>query len=199
MPQGIYKHPPQCGFQKGHKVSKKTINNLLVWIKNNGSWNKGKLMSEEQKEKLRGNKNALGLIHSSKTRLKMSLAKKGKPNGRLGKHLSISSRRKIGEANSGSKNHFWKGGITPLNKKIRISIEYRLWREAVFTRDNWTCRKCGMRGKKLRAHHIYSFSQYPELRFIIDNGMTLCKNCHKKTKNYGKWKKMDIHSEYIKS
>ena len=70
--------------------------------------------------------------------------------------------------------------------KIRKSIEYRLWREAVFARDNWTCQKCGIKGGKLHSHHIQNFAQYPEIRFAIDNGITLCEGCHSNFhKRYG--------------
>ena len=87
----------------------------------------------------------------------------------------------------GENNHSWQGGITPYTKKIRNSIEFRLWREAVFARDNWTCQKCEERcgnGKAiyLEAHHIKGFTNYPELRFAIDNGLTLCRECHQLTK-----------------
>lgn len=86
----------------------------------------------------------------------------------------------------GEKCHFWKGGITPENQKIRHSIEYRLWREAVFARDNWICQKCKKRGGKIDPHHIQNFAQFSELRFAIDNGITLCRNCHKEFhKKYG--------------
>ena len=81
----------------------------------------------------------------------------------------------------------WRGGITPKNVKIRHSIEYRLWRESIFARDNWICQNCGLKGGKLNAHHIKNFSEFPELRFAIDNGITLCKKCHKKFHNiYGR-------------
>ena len=75
--------------------------------------------------------------------------------------------------------------ITPIHKRIRGSLEFRQWRESVFKRDNWTCQKCGKRSKKnawliIHAHHVKPFAIFPELRFIVDNGQTLCKDCHDK-------------------
>lgn len=81
----------------------------------------------------------------------------------------------------------WKGGITPINQLIRRSPEYKLWRISVFERDNYTCVWCGQVGRILHADHIKCFADYPQLRFAIDNGRTLCKECHKKTDTYG-WK-----------
>ena len=104
---------------------------------------------------------------------------------RVGSKFSEEHKKKIGLANSGENNGSWKGGATPENKRIRNSIEFRLWREAIFARDNWTCQKCKTRGGKLHPHHIKAFADYPEIRFALDNGITLCKDCHKKTKNYG--------------
>ncbi len=65
-----------------------------------------------------------------------------------------------------------------MNERLRRRIEYKLWREAIFSRDNWTCQKCGERGGKLVAHHLYNFADFPKLRTSIENGTTLCKKCH---------------------
>ena len=103
-----------------------------------------------------------------------------------GKKHSDVTRLKMSKSQSGEKGSGWKGGITPINYKIRNSLEYRLWREAVFKRDNYICIWCGDRkGGNLQADHIKRFSLYPELRFAIDNGRTLCVPCHKTTDTYG--------------
>lgn len=109
---------------------------------------------------------------------------------KLGLKRTETQKRYLSEIHRGEKNPQWKGGVTPLYKQIRKSQEYKLWREAVFERDNYTCIWCGARGgngKKVILHpdHIKPFALYPELRFAIDNGRTLCVDCHKTTDTYG--------------
>ena len=64
-------------------------------------------------------------------------------------------------------------------KSIRASKEYYQWRKAVYERDHYTCQNCGKVGGKLNAHHIKPFKRFPELRFDVNNGITLCFECHK--------------------
>lgn len=83
--------------------------------------------------------------------------------------------------NPKTKKYHWnyQGGITPENKVIRNSEKIKYWRKDVFERDNYTCRKCNQKGGVLNAHHIKRFSDYPELRTELSNGITLCVECHK--------------------
>lgn len=56
--------------------------------------------------------------------------------------------------------------------------EYIEWRKAVYERDNFKCQECGKHGR-LEAHHIKPWHSHPLLRFDINNGITLCEECHK--------------------
>lgn len=64
-------------------------------------------------------------------------------------------------------------------KEIRHSGEYAQWRSRVFERDNYTCQRCGKRGGRINAHHIKPFAGNSALRLAINNGITLCENCHR--------------------
>ncbi len=146
-------------FQKGNKLGQK---------------NKGNKLSEEHKKKVSLTLKRKGIIPPSRKGIKDS------KETRIKKSNFQKLRVKDGTHN------FWRGGKTKEAKKIRGGVEYRLWREAVFARDNWTCqnKKCGARCCEIHPHHIKPFSDYPELRFAIDNGVTLCAKCHRKTDNY---------------
>ena len=85
----------------------------------------------------------------------------------------------------GELNPNWKGGISYEKRyKHYFGATYKKWRMSVFLRDNFTCQFCGLKGIYLTSHHIKSWAKYPELRYNINNGITLCENCHKLTDNY---------------
>jgi len=97
---------------------------------------------------------------------------KGRPKSERLKALWRDGRR--GGINASN----WKGGITPINRKIRNGEKYKNWRTAIFERDDYTCQECNKKNIYLHAHHIKPFSLFPRLRFDVDNGITLCKQCH---------------------
>lgn len=163
--------------------------------KGNVNWNTGKHLPDSMKAKISASR-------KGKHYPKLSLALKGKTpwnKGKKGAQVAWNKglTRLIDERVKkysllGEKHWNWKGGITSENRKVRNSIEMSLWRKSVFERDNHTCQACGDRnyegrGKTLvlQADHIKPFAQYPELRFAIDNGRTLCRPCHLKTDTWG--------------
>lgn len=219
MPTGIYKHQPHSEETKrkislasrgpkpegfGEKISRALRGRRLTEkIRRRMSKSKmGHIVTKETREKI-GKANMIA--SKGKTGELASNWKGGKPNCiDCGKQLSIYHGKRCDQCSrkfSSGKNHYnWQGGITPENVKIRNSIEFRLWRESVFARDNWTCQKCKVKGGKLHSHHIKNFAEWPELRFAIDNGITLCKKCHKKFhEKYGRNKNtLEQLQEFLK-
>jgi 5-methylcytosine-specific restriction endonuclease McrA len=152
-------------FQKGHSEgvrfgSGQSFGDKSKYIKISQK-QKGRKLTKEHIEKLKGkrlnaipwNKNTKGL-----TRANSGSFTKGKTKG--------------------ENNVNWKGGISKENDIIRHSIEGELWRNSVFARDGYTCQITGIKGCNLVAHHINNFADYPELRFAIDNGITISKEIH---------------------
>jgi len=96
--------------------------------------------------------------------------------------------RKGIEPNHLKENRGKKPRTYHLNKRDKHGNAFdREWRIKVFERDSYTCQKCGKKGGRLQAHHIKPYKKHPKLRWDINNGETLCLECHKKTDSYG-WK-----------
>lgn len=160
-------------------------------------------MSDNQKSKI--SKSHIGIKHTEESKKKMSQYRIGKPSKNKGKKrpvefgekvrlwmtgrkVSLETRKKRSEtlkrighkpvAMSGEKHYKWKGGIRKYGKTHYMDKRYKDWRTSVFERDNWTCQTCGERGY-VEPHHIKGYTEFPEYRFDIDNGVTLCKECHK--------------------
>jgi len=179
-------------------------------LKGNIPWNKGlktgpnKEHSKKMKELYKNgltlwNKGTKGIMKSNKTSFKkgfkhsdnfkdeMSNRMKGNNYGFI-PGFTPYNKGKIFPERSG-KNHWnWKGGITPFNRALRTKSIWKIWREAVFLRDNFTCQNpnckfCNNKiGVMLHPHHIKPLSLYPDLTFKINNGITYCAEYHLKGK-----------------
>ena len=175
----------------------------------------GKKLSKEHRKALSNAKKGKKL--SIETRKKMSIAQKkrtrtkqeierfledGKktrwhegqvPVNKGKKHSSESIKKIKAKRALQTEPSNWKGGITPLARRIRNSKSYVQWRMSVFERDDYVCENCGARGGKLEAHHNVRFShllqQYKITTFKqamncgalwdLGNGKTLCKTYHR--------------------
>ena len=84
---------------------------------------------------------------------------------------------------AGETHYNWKGGISSVSHKLRTSRTWKEWRTKVFNRDDYTCQKCKRKGGFLHPHHLKSVKECIatnniDLVFEVDNGQTLCKECH---------------------
>lgn len=89
----------------------------------------------------------------------------------------------------------------------RRTAQYRNWADDVRERDEHTCQCCGRHaddlpdGDYIHAHHIKHATYHPALKFDIDNGISLCEECHGKLHNKiagGTRKKCDkVHVERL--
>lgn len=149
----------------------------------------GRTHSSETRERL--SESHKGFVQSAEQRAKISASLIGNQRAKGNSYkLTLEQRARLSESKRGPLNYAWKGGITPEQKRIRGSFEYREWRTTVFARDDFACQECGARNGNgsnvyLEAHHVLPFSTHPDERFNPDNGVTLCAPCHRLTDTYG--------------
>lgn len=190
------KYSPGTGFQKGHKVSEEMRRKI-------SQAQMGRRLSEETKRKLseanKGPKHPLwGKHHTEETKNKMRniKIKLYRNNSELIDKISNSVKelwqnKDYIEKHCGERNPNWKGGLTKRQETLAhaLRVELKNWAKQVLERDNYICQKCGIGFKEkgiMQVHHIKSVSKYPSLVLDIANGITLCKNCHRKTESYGR-------------
>ncbi len=139
----------------------------------------------------------IGTKHTKETKLKMKLRhigiKKTKEDreGCKERMINYIKEGKI-KIMRGEEHWNWKGGISSLNRKLRNHSKWRIWREVVFLRDNFTCQNlncpyCHNKiGVMLHPHHIKPLALYPELAFNVGNGITYCAEFHLNSKELHK-------------
>lgn len=121
-----------------------------------------------------GNKEKLPYICSCGNRSEIAFAK-----FQSGQRCSGCKGSRISEKISGPNNYMWNPNLTKEDRVKERKIEgYVEWRRSVFERDGYSCVVCGV-GGRMNAHHIESYARVPEKRLDIDNGVTLCVDCHR--------------------
>lgn len=161
-------------FSKEHrkKLSESHIGNIPTNIEEFRVYRTGRALSDEHKRKI--SEAQQGKYIPIETRKKMSEARKGKPawnKGLLG-------------YNSGEKNPNWKKDRSQIKPQVnRMEADYQIWRRIIKQRDGKKCKLangdcCG----QLEVHHIHPYKDYPELRYEMQNGITLCHFHHPRKK-----------------
>lgn len=116
----------------------------------------------------------------------------GELNPFFGKTHTEIVRKAIRERSKGkhySKETEFQKGMKPWNyKKDRSSLKkddrrndpaYQEWRRQVYLRDGFECKMSNSDcSGKIEAHHILGWSEYAELRYNLNNGITLCHAHH---------------------
>lgn len=110
--------------------------------------------------------------------------KKGDVPWNKGKTWSKKTIRKLRKShlgvNSGPNHYLWISDRTKLKKsQKRNDSAYYEWRKSVWIRDNYRCAlKDENCSNDIVAHHILGWTEYPKLRYDINNGITLCRFHH---------------------
>jgi hypothetical protein len=169
-----FKKPSGCSINAWNN-RKKFCSKDCVYLnmKNKHPWNYGKKMGAMPEEQ----------------RIKISNANKGTKTWNTG--LTKETDPRVNEMSkkivtngshffeAGEKHHMWKGGTSPERARCMCGKEYKQWRLDVYKKDGYICQLCKKTGKKLHAHHLQPYAEYPHLRTCIENGITLCKECHR--------------------
>ena len=161
----------------------------------------------------------IGRTRTLEARLKMSEARKRFLQTETGKMVHAANTQKAIQANmgaifspercekirqskvgkrrpdiAGEKNWNWREDRNAVLEKHRVrgSLEWKQWRAAVFARDDFTCKECGVRGVYIEPHHIIPVRSDWNKLFELNNGITLCRPCHKRTM----WKEDEFAGKY---
>lgn len=195
-------------ISKKCNISRSTIDRWLhfynIPIRSLSEAMSGRIATEETRKIL--SLAQMGRKHPEEVKKKIGKAHKGKIVSEKTKEKMRTSRSSEERSASvrGNKHPNWQGGKSSLHVKIRNTLEYKQWRKNCYNRDSYTCQICSIKGCKLNVDHIKAMSQIVVDNDItsveealickefwnLNNGRTLCVDCHKKTDTYGGKRKL---------
>jgi hypothetical protein len=80
------------------------------------------------------------------------------------------------KARVGELSPTWKPSLTD-EERLKRRSGIGSWARAVKIRDNFTCQVCGS-NVNLVAHHLNCYKDNKDKRVEIENGVTMCRDCH---------------------
>lgn len=156
-----------CGAQYNTGPDAGKRNRYFCSMKCAADYKRGKPLSKEHRDALSAVKIGKPIMHLHTPEIiaKISASLTGKPQPWM----------------RGALHPNYKNGGVDYYERIQAMgrVEYKDWRRSVFARDNYTCQKCKTPSKRIQAHHIKIWANYPELRYDVENGITLCLKCHR--------------------
>ncbi len=162
---------------KRDEETKKKMSEIQFIVQRHRKGKPGTPHSEETKNLLSEiAQNRDSMSQETKDKISKTSKKRWEDHPEYREELSI----RMSKTQLGKNNPNWKGGITSENIEIRTGSKYKEWRKKVLIRDNHICQKCYEKSLELCSHHVKNFSSYKKLRFVIDNGITFCSDCHNK-------------------
>lgn len=199
----------------GKKHTETSREKMRLGLKGRVPWNTGLTLSKEHRLKFSLSKIAYFQTHpEAKAHLRAIQLGSKQPPETIEKRVAHLRGRKRPQwvveriratVRRGPQNHFWRGGMSTISYRLRRCSKFVAWRKEVFARDDYTCQECGVRGSELHPHHLTSFSEIlfrlyrrygranlyekalrSRILWDVNNGQTLCANCHRKTDSYGK-------------
>ena len=186
------------GGKVGQKKRAQTIRKQRLGRSYTEIYGKERALIESQKRAL-GNKrfDATNIRHTVEGKKNCEIARNLIAAERKNKtYYEIYGNRANEEVKKRSETHRkkWLGKRkVELRPKHNMNWEYQEWRTAIFKRDEFICQRCKKRGGTLHANHIKPWAKFPNERYLVTNGKTLCASpCHKE-----EHKELKLHEEKI--
>lgn len=174
MPTGVYQSKNRKGGQKGRSgvyiKTQEHKDKIRATLKEKGI--KPPFFPKGVNHPLHGKKKIFKNLEETKRRMSLSA---------MGKTVSAETRKKMSEQRKGEKHWHWKKdrSLIVTSEKKHLDGRYKNWMSSVKKRDCWKCKinNSDCEGR-LESHHILDWKNYPELRYDINNGITLCHAHH---------------------